>query len=147
MSTAAPYFSTNLDVPPKDMVPELSRSARSIDIWAALHSMGKSGLNDLIERCCRHAVFAAELLINEGFEVLNDVVLNQVVVSHPQNEDQLEELTKRVCATGETWFGVTYWQGRSGFRMSFSSWVTSDDDVIRSVGAILTEAKAMGIID
>jgi len=147
MSTVAPYFSNEIEIPPKDMVPELSRSARSLDIWAALHSLGKAGVEELVDRCCRHAVLASELLKEQGFEVLNDVVLNQIVISHPTKEQQLQELTKRVCATGETWFGATHWQGRYGFRMSFSSWVTSDADVRRSVNAIIREAKKMGIVN
>jgi glutamate/tyrosine decarboxylase-like PLP-dependent enzyme len=147
MSTVAPYFSKDSDIPPKDMVPELSRSARSLDMWAAMHSLGRNGIEALIDRCCRHAVLAGKLLEEHGFEVLNDVVLNQLVVTHPQNEHRLQEMTNRVCATGETWFGATHWQGRCGFRMSFSSWVTSDDDVKRSVKAIIKEAKKMGIID
>jgi len=147
MSTVAPYFSKGHDIPPKDMVPELSRSARSFDIWAALHSLGRDGVEALVDRCCRHAVLASEMLAEQGFEVVNDVVLNQLVISHPTKEAQLQELTTRVCATGETWFGATHWQGRYGFRMSFSSWVTNDDDVRRSVNAIIREAKEMGIID
>ena len=146
MSTIAPYFSKGLDIPPKDMVPELSRSARSLDIWAALHSLGRGGIEALVDRCCRHAVLASELLKEQGFEVLNDVVLNQIVISHPTKEQQLSELTRRVCTSGETWFGTTFWQGRHAFRMSFSSWVTNDDDVKRSVTAIIREASKMNII-
>lgn len=146
MSTVAPYFSQNHNIPPKDMVPELSRSARALDIWAALHSLGRVGVEALIDRCCGHAVLAGKILKEHGFEILNDVVLNQLVVTHSQKEHQLQELTKRVCATGETWFGATHWQGRHAFRMSFSSWVTSDEDVKRSVNAIIREAKEMKII-
>ena len=146
MSTVAPYFTKGSDIPPKDMVPELSRSARAIDIWAALHSLGRGGIEALIDRCCRHAVLASEILKQHGFEVLNDVVLNQIVISHPTQEHQLQELTNRVCASGETWFGTTFWQERHGFRMSFSSWVTSDEDVKRSISAILLEARNMKII-
>ena len=146
MSTVAPYFAKSDEIPPKDMVPELSRSARSFDIWAALHSLGRSGVEALVDRCCQHAVVASDILRGHGFEVLNDVVLNQIVISHAEKEHMLEELTQRVCATGETWYGMTFWQGRHGFRMSFSSWVTNDEDVKRSVGIIISEAKKMNII-
>jgi len=146
MSTTAPYFAEGFDAAPKDMVPELSRSARSLDIWAALHSLGKSGVESLVDRCCQHARLAATRLSDNGFEVLNDVVLNQVVVSHPHHEAKLQALTERVCASGEAWFGPTQWQGRRGFRMSFSSWVTQDEDVERAVDAILVIAKQMQII-
>jgi len=115
MSTVAPYFSKGSDIPPKDMVPELSRSARSLDIWAALHSLGRGGIEELVDRCCQHAVLASELLKEQGFEILNDIVLNQIVISHPTKEQELQELTRRVCASGETWFGITHWQGRHAF--------------------------------
>ena len=160
MSTVAPYLSMHTDsdsqhgvpemepkdVEPKDMVPELSRSARSLELWAALHSLGKNGLADLVNRCCQHAELAARLLSEHGFEILNDLVLNQIVVSDPQKEQAIEELTSRVCASGETWFGITRWQGRVGFRLSFSSWVSTDEDVKRSVEAIIDHAIDMNII-
>ena len=145
MSTVAPYFSTNSEIPPKDMVPELSRSARVLDVWAALHSLGKDGVESLIDRCCKHATMASKMLQQYGFEVLNEVSLNQVVISHPTQEHRLKELTQRVCESGETWFGITHWQSRDAFRMSFSSWVTRDSDVERSVNSIIDEAKKMGL--
>lgn len=143
MSTVAPYLSKGFEAAPKDMVPELSRSARAMDIWAALHSLGRSGVDDLISRCCRHARLAAELLEERGFEILNDVQLNQVVVSHRTHESRLADLVDLVCESGEAWFGVTHWKGRDGFRLSFSSWVTQDQDLHRLVTAIHTAAQEL----
>ena len=66
---------------PSDYTPELSRRARGVDVWAALRSLGRSGLDELVDRCCRHASRFAEGLAAAGYEILNDVVLNQVLVS------------------------------------------------------------------
>lgn len=146
MSTVAPYFAKGFEAAPKDMIPELSRSARATDIWAALHSLGKSGVDDLITRCCSHAQLAAQLLDELGFDILNTVVLNQVVVSHPNHEAQLTELVDRVCQSGEAWFGVTHWKGRDAFRLSFSSWVTQENDVRRTIDVIKSVGQQMGIL-
>lgn len=147
MATVAPYLSNGFDRAPKDMVPEFSRSARAMDVWAALHSLGKSGVSDLVDRCCQHARFAASELEKLGFEILNQVELNQVVVSHPTHENRLAELTDRVCANGEAWFGVTHWKQRDGFRLSFSSWVTTQGDVTRLINTIKSTATDMGICE
>ena len=146
MSTVAPYFSSDSHAAPKDMVPELSRSARAMDVWAALHSLGRQGVRDLIQDCCRHARIAARGLQSMGFEVVNDVILNQVVVSHPTNHQQLAELVEIVKRSGEAWFGVTHWKQRDAFRLSFSSWATTDDDVARLLAAIGNVAKQLKII-
>ena len=81
-----------------------------------------------------------------GFEVVNDVILNQVVVSHPTNHQQLAELVEIVKRSGEAWFGVTHWKQRDAFRLSFSSWATTDDDVARLLAAIGNVAKQLKII-
>ncbi len=146
MSTVAPYFAKGFDAAPKDMVPELSRSLRASEVWAALHSLGRAGVEGLINRCCEHANMAAGRLAMAGFEIVNDVVLNQVVVSHTEHEDKMAALADRVCASGEAWFGATHWKGRDAFRMSFSSWVTRDQDVNRAVDAIIDVARAMKIL-
>jgi len=147
MATVAPYFKESGTVDSKDMVPELSRSLRASEVWAALHSLGKEGIEQLVDRCCDHAQKAANSLTLAGFEVLNDVVLNQVVVSHSTHQDKLAELVDRVCATGELWMGATHWQGRDAFRMSFSSWVTRDHDVERATDTIVDVARSMKILD
>ena len=125
---------------PDHFTPELSRRARGIEIWAALRSLGRSGLADLIERTCRHARRFAEGIASAGYEVLNDVALNQVLVSFGDGET-----TKRVIAAiqedGTCWCGGTVWQGRDAMRISVSSWVTNDDDVERSLAAMIAAAR------
>jgi glutamate/tyrosine decarboxylase-like PLP-dependent enzyme len=124
---------------PSDFTPELSRRARGVDIWAALRSLGRSGVTEMIERTCRHARRFAELLSAAGYEILNDVVLNQVLVSFGD-----PETTHRVIAgiqeDGTCWCGGTVWQGRTAMRISVIGWNTTDDDVERSAAAMLRVA-------
>jgi glutamate/tyrosine decarboxylase-like PLP-dependent enzyme len=138
MRTQAPYLKVDATaaVAPKDMVPEFSRSTRGIEIWAALHSLGSEGVAALIERCCEHAQRLAAGLRKLGFEVLNDVVLNQVVATLPGKESEMVALAAQVQASGEAWFGPTRWQGRDGVRFSVASWATTQADIERTLDAI-----------
>ena len=126
---------------PSDYTPELSRRARGVPIWAALRCLGRSGVADLIERTCRHARRFAEGLGAAGFEILNEIALNQVMVAFGD-----PERTQRVIAAlqeeGTCWCGVTVWQGRTAMRISVSSWATTDADVERSIDAIARVAAA-----
>jgi len=140
MATQAPYLKVGGEAAPKDMVPEFSRSARGVEIWAALHTLGRSGLSDLIDRCCKHAQSLADGLRKQGFEILNDVVLNQVVATLPCQEGWSAELAAHVQNSGEAWFGPTNWQGREAVRFSVSSWATSEADIVRTLNAV-AEAK------
>jgi glutamate/tyrosine decarboxylase-like PLP-dependent enzyme len=121
--------------------PEMSRRARGVEVWAALRSLGRSGLADLVERDCRHAARFAEGLQEAGFEVLNDIVLNQVLVSFGD-----DETTRRVVAAvqedGTCWCGGTVWQGRAAMRISVSSWATTAGDVEHSLAAIIRIARS-----
>ncbi len=121
---------------PSDFTPELSRRGRGIEVWAALLSLGRKGLSDLIERNCRHARRFAEGFQAAGYEVLNEVVLNQVLVSFGE-----PEVTNRIIAEiqedGTCWCGGTGWQGKTAMRISVSSWATTDSDVERSLEAML----------
>jgi glutamate/tyrosine decarboxylase-like PLP-dependent enzyme len=121
-------------------VPESSRRARGFAVWAALRTLGRSGVADLVDRCCALARrFAAQLAAAPGVEVLNDVVLNQVVVRFGGSD----ETTRRVIAAaqdeGTSWFGGTVWRGVAAARISVSSWATTESDVDRTVAAILAE--------
>ena len=120
---------------PADYTPELSRRARGVEIWAALRSLGRAGVTDLIERTCRHARRFADGFEAAGYQVLNDVVLNQVLVSFGD-----AEMTNRVIAAvqqdGTCWCGSTVWQGQTAMRVSVSSWATTGADVERSLAAI-----------
>ncbi len=116
-------------------VPEMSRRARGIDVWATLRTLGRSGVARMIEATCQHTRQFAEGLADLGFELMNDVVLNQVVAIPPDNISPAT-LAARVQATGECWFGTTRWKGREAIRISISSWRTKQSDVERSIVAV-----------
>jgi glutamate/tyrosine decarboxylase-like PLP-dependent enzyme len=122
--------------------PELSRRARGFALWAALRELGRSGVADLVERCCRHAShFAQQLAAIDGVEVMNEVMLNQLVVRFrdPRGGDD-DAYTRRVLASvirdGTCYPSGTTWRGRAAMRISVSNWSTDDDDVRASVEAI-----------
>jgi glutamate/tyrosine decarboxylase-like PLP-dependent enzyme len=129
---------------PCHYVPELSRRARGVEIWAALRSLGRLGVAELIERSCRHASRLGEGLRSAGFTVLNEVVLNQVLVSFGD-----DEATRRVIAgiqeEGTLWCGGTVWQGHTAMRISVSSWATSDADVERCIAAIVAIERGLTV--
>jgi glutamate/tyrosine decarboxylase-like PLP-dependent enzyme len=117
---------------PSDYTPELSRRARGVDVWAALRTLGRQGIAEMIERCCRHASrFGAELS-GAGFEVLNDVVLNQVLVSFGDDETTLK-VVDAIQKDGTCWCGSTLWQGKTAMRISVTNWSTTDEDVAASI--------------
>ncbi|MGE5223072.1 MAG: pyridoxal phosphate-dependent decarboxylase family protein [Omnitrophica WOR_2 bacterium] len=126
---------------PSDYTPELSRRARGVEVWAALRSLGRSGVADLVARNCRHARRFAEGLEAAGYQVLNEVVLNQVLVSFGD-----AETTQRVIAgiqqDGTCWCGGTHWHGHTAMRISVSGWATTEEDVERSLEAMLRVARA-----
>jgi glutamate/tyrosine decarboxylase-like PLP-dependent enzyme len=141
MSLSAAYMvATAHERDPHDFVPEESRRARAVPIYAALRALGRSGLTELIDRCCRHARRFAAGLQSGGYEVLNDVVLNQVLVSFG-DDDQTRRTIAAIQDEGTCWCGGTVWQGRTAMRISVSNWATTDDDVARSLRAILNVAK------
>ena len=125
---------------PSHFVPELSRRARGIEVWAALRSLGKSGLENLVECCCRFATTFADGLKEAGYQILNDVVLNQVLVKF-KTDAMTERVIKRVQEDGTCWCGGTQWQGHTAMRISVSSWATRAEDVQQSLDAIIRLAK------
>ena len=127
---------------PSDFTPELSRRARGVDIWAALRSLGRSGLSEMIERSCRQARRFAEGLSAAGYEILNDVVLNQVLVSFGTPE-QTNRVIAGIQDDGTCWCGGTVWQGRTAMRISVSCWATTDDDVEESLEAMVDVARRL----
>ena len=143
MSITAAYLPQGAHREPSQYVPELSRRARGIEIWAALKSLGRSGLAELIESNCRCAVRFAEGLTAAGFEVLNDVVLNQVVVSFGSPAVN-QAVVSGIQEEGTCWCGGTFWQGRTAMRISVSSWRTTEQDVDRSLEAITRVARSLG---
>ncbi len=142
MAITAEYLPTETTFRnPSDYTPELSRRARGVEIWAALRQLGRSGVGDLVERCCRHARRFAEGLRAAGYEVLNEVVLNQVLVSFGDAE-ATERIIRAIQEDGTCWCGGTEWQGRAAMRISVSSWATTAEDVERSLEAILRAARS-----
>lgn len=121
---------------PSDYTPELSRRARGLEVWAALRSLGRGGVAEMIERTCRHARRFAQGLQEAGFEVLNEVVLNQVLVSFGTPE-QTQRAIAALQEDGTCWVGGTVWQGRTAMRISVSSWATTEEDVERSLRAMI----------
>jgi glutamate/tyrosine decarboxylase-like PLP-dependent enzyme len=135
MSASAAYLIKGKKREPQYYVPELSRRARGIEVWAALRSLGKNGLRDLINRNCECARLFAERLKQNGIEILNDVVLNQVLVSFG-DAARTNRVIKRVQEDGTCWCGGTVWQNRTAMRISVSSWKTTEEDVIKSADVI-----------
>jgi len=135
MTTVAPYLTDSDVVPPKDMVPEFSRRARGIEVWAAIKEMGSEGVENLVDRCCKHAEKLSKGLIDIGYVILNDVQLNQVVATIGTAEE-IQDILKLIQGGGECWFGSTFWQGRHAIRLSVSSWATTDEDIEQTLNAI-----------
>jgi glutamate/tyrosine decarboxylase-like PLP-dependent enzyme len=123
-----------------DYTPEGSRRARGIAVWAALRSLGRSGVADTIERCCALAARFGARLREGGHEVLNDVVLNQVLVAFGDGETT-RRVIKAVQDEGTCWCGGTEWHGRSAMRISVSSWATTPADIDMSAEAIMRVAS------
>ncbi len=141
MTLSAAYIPHGSRRDPSLYTPELSRRARGIEVWAALRSLGRSGLADLIDGTCRHARRFAEGLEAAGYRVLNDVVLNQVLVSFGDAAATLR-IIDRIQREGTCWCGQTVWQGTTAMRISVCSWATTDDDVEQSLDAMLRAAAA-----
>src|SRR5690606_33179944 len=119
MSMDGAYLDQSGDRIPYQFTPELSRRARGIEIWAALKSLGKKGLAELIERTCSHAKRFAEALSKEGFEILNDVVINQVLVSFGDSETT-NKIISKIQKDGTCWCGGTMCQRKTAMRISVS---------------------------
>jgi len=140
MGIAAAYLPDAGLRDPADFTPELSRRARGVEVWAALRALGRRGLAELIETSCRHATRFAEGLSAAGHRVLNEVVLNQVLVSFG-DEGRTRRVIDALQADGTCWCGGTVWQGQTAMRISVSCWATTRDDVERSLAAMLRAAR------
>jgi glutamate/tyrosine decarboxylase-like PLP-dependent enzyme len=119
-----------------DWTPEFSRRARGFAVYAAIRSLGRAGIAQMVERCCDHARRFADALDSAGAEILNDVVLNQVLVRFGDDE-RTRAVVDAVQADGTCFLGGTHWHGVDAMRISVSNWQTTEQDVDRSVAAIL----------
>ncbi len=126
-----------------DWVPEFSRRARGFAVYAALRSLGRSGLVELVERCCDAAARFAERIVEvEGAEVLNEVVLNQVLVRF-ESDERTDEVIARIQGDGRIWVGGTTWAGRKAIRVSVSNWQTGDEEIDLAVEAFSAALQAV----
>ncbi|MBX2963118.1 MAG: aspartate aminotransferase family protein [Cyclobacteriaceae bacterium] len=140
MSMSGDYLDQSGDRIPYQYTPELSRRARAIDIWAALRTLGKAGIDDLVTRTCVYAEFIADRLKQEGFEILNQVETNQVLV-HFNTDDETNRVIREVQQDGTCWCSGTVWKDRVAMRISISSYKTTDLDIRKSLEAIVHVAK------
>ena len=124
-----------------DWNPESSRRARSLPVYAAIRSLGREGIADLVERCCAHARRFAEGVRELGAEVLNDVDLNQVLFRF-EDDERTNAVLAAVQRSGEAWMGGTTWDGRAAIRISVSSWQTTEADVERTLAAYAGQLAA-----
>jgi glutamate/tyrosine decarboxylase-like PLP-dependent enzyme len=145
MSERAPYLIQDERPDPFDTVPEFSRRARGFPVWAALRTLGRRGVAEMVERFCRHARrFADGLSAIDGVEVLNDVVFTQVCTSFGADE-VTREVARQLLAEGTAWMTPSTWHGRAVLRISVSNWRTTEADVDRSLAAVrrvLDEVRA-----
>jgi len=144
MTMSAAYLAPGARREPAHHTPEASRRARGVELWAALKSLGRSGLCDLIERTCALAKRFENGLRTAGFAVLNEVVINQVLVSFG-DAATTREVIRRIQEDGTCWCGATEWQGKTAMRISVSSWATTEQDVDRSLEAMVRVARACGV--
>jgi glutamate/tyrosine decarboxylase-like PLP-dependent enzyme len=144
MSVSAEYLpKDSVSRDPCEFTPELSRRARGVEVWAALRCLGREGLAELFERNCRGARLFAQRLSAAGYRILNDVVLNQVLVSFGSPE-MTQRVIQGIQQDGTCWCGGTVWQKQTAMRISICSWATTDEDVEKSAAAMIRVARQYG---
>jgi glutamate/tyrosine decarboxylase-like PLP-dependent enzyme len=145
MSLAGPYLV--VDPGQRDntnYVPESSRRARAVPVYAAIRSLGRKGVSEMIQRNCAQARrMAKQLKAIAGAEVLNDVVLNQVLVRLPGGDNANRAAVAAIQRDGTCWLGGTTWNGEYVLRVSISNWATTDEDVDRSAAAIAAAVTSL----
>ena len=141
MSMTASYLMRSEQRENWEWVLDSSRRARGFVLYAAIRSLGREGIEALVERCCALAARMADRL-REGddIEVLNDVVLNQVLVRFADDDERTREVISAIQADGTAWMGGTTWKGKAAMRISVSNWSTTEADADRTVEAILRAA-------
>jgi glutamate/tyrosine decarboxylase-like PLP-dependent enzyme len=147
MVSTAPYISELEEDMPSGFTwtPEFSRRARGVPVYAALRFLGRDGVTDLIERCCRHAQRMAERLEQaDGFTVLNDVVLNQVIARVGDDDDLTNATLARVQRDGTCYVSGSTFRGQAVIRCSVVGWQTTEADIDRSADAIIAATLGAG---
>ena len=139
MESSAAYLPT-AGTEAMGLSPESSQRARGVEVWAALASLGSDGVAGLVERSCRLAARFAGRMLDAGFEPLNQVVLNQVLVSFG-DADRTDAVIAAVQADGTCWCGPTTWHGIRAMRVSVSGWCTTEEDIDRSAAAVIACAR------
>ena len=140
MTTTAAYLvqTSGVERDAVDWVPEFSRRARGVPVYAALRNLGTRGVEELIDRCSKLAAKMAALLAEGGgVQIVNDVVLNQVLVRFGDDDELTRAVVAGVQQEGTCWLGGTTWQGKAAMRVSVSNWSTTEADIERSAAAIL----------
>jgi glutamate/tyrosine decarboxylase-like PLP-dependent enzyme len=140
LSVSAAYLPDSVEPEPCFYTPEMSGRARGIDTWAAIYSLGRKGVIDLIERCCTNADLFAAIFKNIGFHILNEVALNQVLVSFG-DAALTNRIIKKIQDDGTCWCGGTVWKGMTAIRISVFSRMTTKHDIERCSAAIIKIAK------
>jgi glutamate/tyrosine decarboxylase-like PLP-dependent enzyme len=147
MTIAASYLIQDEDARVRDevdWVPEFSRRARGFSVYAALRSLGRSGLVELVERCCDGATrFAGQIAGLDGVELLNEVVLNQVLFRF-ESDERTDGVLARVQESGRVWLSGTTWEGRKAIRVSVSNWQTGDEEIDLAVEAFRDALEPTG---
>ena len=123
--------------------PEMSRRARAVELWAALKYLGSDGVDELVCGLHERAVQFADELATADFEVLNEVVFNQVIISPSEDDEISQSIIEAIQQSGECWVGGSVWMGKKVIRISVCSWVTTDEDVSRSVRAFVQARRSV----
>jgi glutamate/tyrosine decarboxylase-like PLP-dependent enzyme len=140
MEAAAAYLPEDAPVEPMQVTPQSSQRARGAEVWAALATLGRDGLAALVDRTCALARRFADGMRAAGYTVANDVVLNQVIVDFG-DEARADAVIAAVQEEGTCWCGPTTWRGRAAMRVSVSCWNTTEEDIDRSVAAVVACAR------
>jgi glutamate/tyrosine decarboxylase-like PLP-dependent enzyme len=143
MEASAAYLPGGAGPESMHLTPQSSQRARGAEVWAALAALGRDGVAGLVDRTCRLARRFAGGMRAAGYEVLNDVVLNQVLVAFGDPQDT-DAIIAAVQDEGTCWCGPTTWHGRRAMRVSVSCWNTTEDDIDRSIAAVRACARRHG---
>lgn len=142
MSVHASYLISDAAGDPLDKVPEMSRRARGVPVWAALSSLGRTGVAQLVDRLVANAAtIAREAAAIPGVEVLNDVVYTQICLALDSDE-RTRAVTQHLLSEGTVWMSGSRWRGRDIIRVSVSNWSTDDDDIAQTLGALERAVRA-----